>query len=88
MTGEERRKENVFGFFFCLFVFIWSPGDRVTQKKMETHQSYQVGSGATEERQPLIKVLPQAGDLGRMVRNIMTSSLLLLSSFLPASPFG
>lgn len=78
--GLERQRREMF--------FFWSPGARDTQKKLEPHQACLVGAGATEERQPLLKVLPRAGGLGRVVRNIMASPLLLLSSLLPASLFG
>lgn len=78
--GLERQRKEM--------VFFWSPRARVTQKKLELHGACLVRSGATEERPPLLKVLPQAGGLRREGRNTMASSLFLPSRLLPASLFG
>lgn len=57
------------------------------QKKLEPQWAYLMGAGATEERQPLLKVPLQAGEWRRVIK-ILASSFLLLFNPLRASPFG
>ena len=74
-TGEARRTDG-------------TPrvqGPKFPRRCWNHSRVYLMGAGATEERQPLLKTLPQAGEWRRVINTLASSFFLPFNLFL-ASP--